>query len=82
MSLLTKREARTDERPLCNGCRKSKAANPQLYKGAALRPGAPIADPTRHYPQHLRPCIPHYNSKGEIIKVSNSQVGFSKLNIF
>jgi hypothetical protein len=78
MSLLATPEKRIDRAPLCNGCRKSIPANPPLHRWGALRTGEPVLDSTRHYPQPVRPPIPHFNSRGEIIKVPSAQVRILK----
>jgi hypothetical protein len=38
-------------------------------------------NPLRYHSQRVRPSMPHFNSKGEFIKSTNSQVRRSKLKI-
>ncbi|KIM74469.1 hypothetical protein PILCRDRAFT_828173 [Piloderma croceum F 1598] len=78
--ILPSRDIRMDKLPICRGCRRSEAANPQVHQGAASPLGAlthgmpvPTSDPLPHYSLRVRSSMPHYNSKGELIKYSNTQ---------
>jgi hypothetical protein len=84
MDILPSRDIQMEKLPICRGCRRREATNPPRHQVGALTHGTPVttSDPLRHHSLRVRSSMPHYNSKGELIKYSNTQVRRSYYKIY